>query len=226
MTRVHTACLLLTLCFSATLVCEERAQAQCAARDVLRNHPKFAEMSYEGARPTPIESAAGARVWKSVQIGTFANKGALYEALENADCQIGDTAEQILVAPEFRLSSTAMKLDVFVVSVAELGIVRENVALKDVFEQAQRLGFALPTAEVGPQLRLQYLDQPIGEFLELAMAPITTRDGSSSIFVVANGGAGLLLLGEEINSTAEFHPSSRFAFVRRTDVAQAGIKPE
>jgi hypothetical protein len=220
MTRLS-ACLPIMLCLSATLFFEKQAQAQCAARDVLRNHPKFMEASSGVMPPRPIESAVGTRVWKSIQIGTFANKTALYGALEDADCGIGDTAEQILVAPEFRLGSTAIKLDLFAVSVAELGITRDNVTLKDVFAQAQRLGFALPAAEVGPQLRLQYFDQPMGEFLEIAMAPTATRDGAPGIFIVANGGAGLLLLGEEIGANTQFYPSSRFVFVRPVDVAKA-----
>ena len=40
-----------------------------------------------------------------------------------------------------------------------------------------------------------------------------------SIFSVANGGAGLVLLGEELSDNARFDPSSRFVFVRPMDVA-------
>jgi len=213
--------LLLLLCLSATLSFEKQAVAQCAARDVLHHDQKITEAPSGVFPPTLIESAAGARVWKSIQIGTFANRGALHGALEDAGCQIGDTAEQIFVAPKFATGSTSMKLDLFAASVAELGIARENVAREDVLARAQRLGFGLCAAEVGPQLRLQYFDQPVGEFLEVAMAPITTRDGASSIFVVANGGAGLLLLGEEINANTRFFPSSRFVFTRPVDVAKA-----
>ena len=48
-------------------------------------------------------------------------------------------------------------------------------------------------AEVGPQLRLQYLDQPLGEFLAIAMAPISNYAREPILFLVGNGGAGLLL---------------------------------
>ncbi len=172
-------------------------------------------------RPAPIESAAGTRVWKSVQIGTFASKRALYQVFEDADCSLGDTAEQILVAPEFKLSGVATKLDLVAASVSELGITRENATLKNIYARARKLGFGLAAAEVGPQLRLQYLGQPMGEFLEIAMAPIKTSDGAFGIFNVANGGAGLLLLGETVSDDTEFDPSSRFVFVRQTDVAEA-----
>jgi hypothetical protein len=221
MNRLYSACLLLMLYVSATLFFDERAQAQCSPRDVMRHDPKFIAAS-SGATPLPqIESAARTGVWKSIQIGTFISKRALYGALEDADCGIGDTAEQILVAPDFRLGGTPMKLDLVAISVSELGITRENVGLKDIYAQAQKLGFALSSAEIGPQLRLQYFDQPMGEFLDIAMAPIRTRNGASSIFVVANGGAGLLVIGEEVSANTEFYRSSRFVFVRPIAVAGA-----
>jgi hypothetical protein len=219
--RIYIACSLLMLCVSATLLFNEQARAQCAPRDVMRRNPSFIASSSETTRPALIESAAGKTVWKSIQTGTFASKRALYQAFENADCIFGDTAEEILVAPEFRLGSVATKLDLVATSVSELGITGENATLKNIYARAQKLGFGLAVAEVGPQLRLQYFNQPMGEFLEIAMAPIRTRDGEFSIFNVANGGAGLLLLGDHISDDAEFDPSSRFVFERQTDVAEA-----
>jgi hypothetical protein len=218
MIRLCRACLLLLLCLSATFLFEKDAQAQCAARDVMRHHPKFMGGSSDPA-PPPIASAAGTGIWRSIQVGTFANKGALYGALEDADCGIGDTAEEILVAPGFALSHTTTKLDLVAVSVAELGMTRETISLKDIYARAQKLGFVLPAAEVGPQLRLQYFDQPIGEFLNIAMAPVKMRSGEFSIFDVVNGGAGLLLLGEEVGADTQFYPLSRFVFERPTNVA-------
>jgi len=219
--RIYGACSLLMLCVSATLLFNEQARAQCAPLDVMRRHPNFIVPSSGTTRPAPIESAAGTRVWKSIQIGTFASKRALYQVLEDADCGIGDTAEEILVAPEFKLSDIAIKLDLVVISVSELGITHQPTTLKNIYARAQQLGFTLAFAEVGPQLRLQYLDQPVGEFLKIAMAPIRTRNGAFSIFEVANGGAGLLLLGGSVGDDTEFDPSSRFAFVLQTDVAEA-----
>jgi hypothetical protein len=219
--RLFRACLLLMLSASATLLFNEQARAQCAPRDVMRRNPSFIAPSSGTTQPALIESAAGTRVWKSIQAGTFASKRALYQAFEDTDCEFGDTAEQILVAPEFKLSGAATKIDLVAASVSELGITHENATLKNIYARAQKLGFALAVAEVGPQLRLQYFDQPIGEFLEIAMAPIKTRDGASSIFSVAIGGAGLLLLGDNISDDTEFDPSLRFVFVRQTDVAEA-----
>jgi hypothetical protein len=206
------------LCLSATFLFDKDAQAQCAARDVMRHHPKFTAASSDPA-PPPIASAAVTGIWRSIQVGTFANKGVLYGALEDADCGIGDTAAEILVAPGFALSGTTMKLDLVAVSAAELGVTRGSVSLEDIYARAQNLGFVLAAAEVGPQLRLQYFDQPMGEFLDIAMAPVKMRSGKFSIFSVVNGGAGLLLLGEEVGTDTQFYPFSRFVFERPIDVA-------
>jgi hypothetical protein len=217
--RLFRACLLLVLCASATLLFDKQAHAQCSARDVIRRHPNFTEQPSSSTTPKPTEPAAGTRVWKSIEVGTFATKTALYQALDDADCDIGDTAEEILVAQEFRLSGVAMKLNLVAISVNELDIARGNATLKNIYARARAFGFALAPADAGPQLRLQYFEQPMGEFLEIAMAPIKTRTGTDAIFSVVNGGAGLLLLGENIGDDAEYDPSSRFVFVRPIDVA-------
>ena len=75
-------------------------------------------------------------------------------------------------------------------SVYELGIKTDRALLTDIYSQARMLGFALATAEVGPQLRLQYFDQPIGEFLNVAMAPIMTPNGESYILLSAMAATG------------------------------------
>jgi hypothetical protein len=73
---------------------------------------------------------------------------------------------------------------------------------------------------VAPQLRLQYSDQPLGEFL-VAMEPIETWKGEPIILTVANGGAGLVILGRDGRANAPIPVGSRFLFVRPNDAARA-----
>ena len=82
-------------------------------------------------------------------------------------------------------------------SAAELGFQADTASLADIYARAQQLGFGLATAEVAPQLRLQYFDQPIGEFLIIGMKPIKTWNGEPVILNVANGGAGLIVIGQD-----------------------------
>jgi hypothetical protein len=214
------SCLLVLLCASSTLF-SGQARAQCSARDVMRSNPKlFMDMS-SAIAPAEIQSAAATEVWRSLWIGTFASKWALYQALDTANCGMGDSAQLIFIEPNFTVSGKATRMDLVSVQVAELGFTGADAELKDIYARAQKLGFALAAAEVGPQLRLQYLDQPIGEFVSIGMEPMKTRGGESSIFTVGNGGAGLLLLGAEVSAEAKFDPSSRFVFVRPPNAGSA-----
>jgi hypothetical protein len=83
--------------------------------------------------------------------------------------------------------------------------------LQEIYARARELGFRLAKAEVGPQLRLQYSYQPFGEFDNIAMAPIE-QQGRPDIFVVANGGAGLVLLSQDAGPAAQFLPIQPFCF--------------
>jgi hypothetical protein len=107
------------------------------------------------------------------------------------------------------------------VSAAELGFQTDTASLTRIYARAQQLGFGLAAAEVAPQLRLQYFDQPIGEFLIIAMEPIRTWKGESVILSVANGGAGLILIGQDGSADAEIPVVCRFLFVRSKEAALA-----
>ena len=86
--------------------------------------------------------------------------------------------------------------------------------------RAQKLGFGLAAAEVAPQLRLQYFDQPIGEFL-IGMEPIRTWKGEPGILTVANSGAALALIRQDGSTDAQIPIASHFLFVRSNEVADA-----
>jgi hypothetical protein len=83
-----------------------------------------------------------------------------------------------------------------------------------IYSRAEQFGLGLAPAEVGPALRLHYFDQPIGEFLHVGMKPITTWTGEPGIFVVANGGARLILIGQNGGADTQMPASSAFLFVR------------
>ena len=135
-------------------------------------------------------------MWRTITVGTFANSFALLNALDAAGCSIGGLAEEILARPAFTVGTTKTNVELFAVSAAELGFQTDTAPLADIYARAQQLGFGLAAAEVAPQLRLQYFDQPMGEFL-IGMEPIKTWKGEPVILTVANGGAGLVLIGRD-----------------------------
>lgn len=197
------------------------AQAQCTAQDVLRNH-----LTLMTAPPAPrsqrsVSSAADVPVWRTIAIGTFTNPIALRNAMSAMGCHVGNSAAEVLARPAFTLSGKRTDVGLLIVSAAELGFQGETASLAEIYARAQRLGFGLAPAEIGPQLRLQYLDQPIGEFLIIGMEPIRTWAGEPVILTVANGGAGLILIGQDSRDGAEISVTSRLVFVRPKTSAPA-----
>jgi len=57
--------------------------------------------------------------------------------------------------------------------------------------RGKRLGLTLCSPDVGPQLRLEYVEQPSGERLLNRYETNTAADGEPRIFVVTHDAAGL-----------------------------------
>jgi len=209
------------LCTACTLLFASEARAQCTARDVLQNQLRLKKAPSADRPQIPIKSAVDVSVWKTITIGTFANVFALSTALDAVGCGIGNSAGEILARPTFTLRGAKTNVELFTVSAAELGFKTDTASLADIFARAKQLGFGLAAAEVGPQLRLQYFDQPIGEFLIIGMEPIRTWTGAPIILNVANGGAGLILIGQDGSADAQISVASRFVFVRTNEGAPA-----
>ena len=202
------------LCTACTLLFASEARAQCTARDVLQNQLRLKKAPSADRPQIPIKSAVDVSVWRTITIGTFANVFALSTALDAVGCGIGNSAGEILARPTFTLRGAKTNVELFTVSAAELGFKTDTASLADIFARAKQLGFGLAAAEVGPQLRLQYFDQPIREFLIIGMEPIRTWTGTPVILNVANGGAGLILIGQDGSADAQISVASRFVFVR------------
>jgi hypothetical protein len=189
------------------------AQAQCTARDVLKNRLQLKTRSAEAPQAN-IKSEREVATWKTITIGTFADPLKLRNELDGMGCSVGGQAAEILARPTFVLASRKTDIELALVSPAQLGFTSDTVALYNIYARARNLGFELAAAEVGPQLRIQYLDQPIGEFLIIGMEPIKTWSGEPIILNVANGGAGLILIGQNGRDEAEIPVTSRFVFAR------------
>jgi hypothetical protein len=214
---LRTAHVIAAFCAACIAVYAPAAKAQCAARDAVKATMQKASME----APTAAHKAAAARtVWKTVALGKFSNSFALRNALDGADCGVGDLAEEALARPAFTLAAARTEVDLVAVSAAELGLTGDSVPLNDLYARAEARGLSLAPAEVGPALRLQYTDQRVGEFLRIGMKPIVTWRGDDVIFVVVNGGAGLILMGENAGANAQTSASSTFLFVRPREKQQ------
>jgi hypothetical protein len=117
-------------------------------------------------------------IWKTITVGGSKGVNAIRNALETAPCHmaIADDADEILGRPAFPFIKTPVEFDLVVLSVFELGF-GDQASLHDIYARAVALGFELCPAEVGLTLRLNYLDQPLHEFLHIAMKPVAKYNG-------------------------------------------------
>ena len=205
--------LIAMLCTACIFLCTREASAQCTAQEALQNHLALRKAPSTNTPQIPVKSAAAVPVWKTIAVGTFADSFALRNALDSAGCGIGNSAGEILARQAFTLGAIKTNVELFAVSAAELGFQTDTASLADIYGRARQLGFQLAAAEVAPQLRLQYFDQPIGEFLIIGMEPIKTWEGEPVILTVANGGAGLIIIGQDGSADAQISVVSRFLFV-------------
>ena len=134
-----------------------------------------------GQAPTlEIKTASELPIWKTITLGVHRNVNAVRDALDAAKITVGDSADEILGRPAFTFANERRELNLVVLSVTALGFGADGGTLADIHARALRLGFELCPEEVGPQLRLQYFNQPVGEFLHVAMKPQLTYQATPS----------------------------------------------
>ncbi|MFZ2556179.1 MAG: hypothetical protein WAZ27_04585 [Minisyncoccia bacterium] len=126
--------------------------------------------------------------------------------------RISGYAEDIL--KKTKVEATPANAELVIVSVAQLGF-QNGATTKEIHDKAKKLGLDLAPAEVGPHLRLQYKDQPQGEWLVVGMEAITDRDGGLGVFHVEHDGDGLWLVDIYGHPDSHWSSDDRFVFVRR-----------
>ena len=152
------------------------------------------------------------RIWKSIMLGINKGVDAYREALAAERVRIGDSADEILGRPAFFYARTPKQMELVVLSVAELGFEADAVSHAEVYRRAKQMGVELCPAEVGPQLRLAYRNQPLGEALDIAMEPVSTYAGEPTILALVNFGTGLALIGADGGSDSMVPRTRRFVF--------------
>lgn len=151
---------------------------------------------------------------KTIKLGTgLKTADDFRRALRDGGFRLSDWASDILGKPAFKVAGEETEIDLVKVTVAELGF-RKGARLDQIYDRAKKLGLELCQPEVGPQLRLQYQDQPNGEWILVAMEPIIDSSGTPLVFVVVRDGSTLLLHGHWGPSDGVWFPDQRWAFCR------------
>ena len=153
-------------------------------------------------------------IWKTIKLGTgLKSTDDSRKSIKKNGMKISDWASDILGKPTFTTAAQETELDLVKVTVAELGF-KKGARREQIYIRAKELGLELCPSEVGPQLRLQYQDQPNGEWLLIAMEPITGSDGGLGVFSVERGGSGLWLRSDYGGPGNFWHPDAQWVFVR------------
>ena len=152
--------------------------------------------------------------WKTIKLGTGIKDANDFRlAIKNAEMRINDWANDIIGKPEFTVIARETEVDLVKVTVGDLGF-KDGARRDQIYDRAKELGLELCPPEVGPQLRLQYKDQPLNEWILIGMEPIRHSDGDLNVFNVEHRGGGLWLDGDFDNPDDVWYADSRWVFVR------------
>lgn len=154
------------------------------------------------------------KTWKTIKLGTGLKTAEEFRrVLRDGEFRLSDWASDILGKPAFKAADEETEVDLVKVTVAELGF-KKGARRNQIYERAKELGLGLCPPEVGPQLRLQYQDQPNGEWILVAMEPIIDSDGRPCVFGVGRDDSGLWLSSSWSYPDDFWHPDSQWVFCR------------
>ena len=155
--------------------------------------------------------------FKTIKLGTKGLKtpADFIMSLKDSGDLIGDWASNLLDKPEFKtsISDDEIEVDLVILNTAQF-TGKDGGTTAEVFIGAERLGFKKCSAEVGPQLRLQYPDQPEDEWLVIGMEPIRHSDGNLFVFCVEHSSSGLWLFGADADPDYFWLAGHNWVFVR------------
>ena len=132
--------------------------------------------------------------------------------LETGGFQIYDYTKDMLNKTETLKQKE--KVDLVSFSVGQLGF-PNGATLQQIYDKAKELDLELCPPQVGPELRLNYKDQPNGEWLRIAMEAISDRDGFPRIFIMGSGDGALWLDDYWSDLGFEWGSDDRFVFRSR-----------
>ena len=191
-----------------------------AKAELAKGNPNFAA-KYHGlldelaAEQTLRSSVIEQPAWKTIEIGFHKDADAYRSALEDNGFRIRECANDIMGKPAFTVSDQPTSVDLVLITVAELGFPKESATRSDIYKRVFELDLEACPPEVGPQLRLQYMDQPDGESLFVGMEPIANSYGDLTIFCVGRDGSSCWLRGCSSISGNFVFDNSQWIFARR-----------
>lgn len=138
----------------------------------------------------------------------------LEKALKQNKIQSSDYANKMLESKDFTTEKQKETIHIVRLTVADLGF-KNGATTDQIYQRAKELGLELCPPEVGPQYRLKYQDQPLGEWIAIGMKQITDADGGPRVFDVERDEGGLWLDDYWAEPDSRWNPGYSFIFVQR-----------
>jgi hypothetical protein len=99
-------------------------------------------------------------ITRTVEVGGL-TKSQLIQKLQQYSIMMNEYGERLLADDKFTTSNTKYSLQTVELTVSDLGF-PDGATTAQIFNRASELGLELCPLELGPHLRLRYLDQPEG----------------------------------------------------------------
>ncbi|MFA5798945.1 MAG: hypothetical protein WC892_05200 [Patescibacteria group bacterium] len=135
----------------------------------------------------------------------------LEAAFEAAGSKISPNALHMLRHEDFTTAKNPEQANLIRLTVADLGFDHDPTT-DEIYAKAEELGLELCPAEVGPHLRLDYKDQPLGEWLRVAMKQISDPGGDPGVFSVERRADGAWLDVRWAGPAPTWDPDYEFVF--------------
>ena len=176
----------------------------------------FTGTGYPSVIPGPL-------VHRMVTIGG-SSKGQLLLQLATAGVELNEAAQALFASEQFHVQEATRSLATVELSVGQLGFPQGGTQ-PQLFERALSLGLELAPVELGPHLRLQYLDQPEGFWghpetkhqappgsIQIASAPLSEDDQIPKGFYLRRIRGVLWLRGYWSDLQHVYQPTDRLVF--------------
>ena len=138
----------------------------------------------------------------------------LEKALTAGGHRISDYAMDLLKSKDFTALPESKTISLVRATPRVMGL-SGNPTTEQIYEKADRFNWDLCPAEVGPHLRLSYKDQPMNEWLSIAMKQIADRSGNPLVFHVGRYGSGSWLNTAWAGPANQWDPDSSLVFSPR-----------
>lgn len=141
----------------------------------------------------------------------------LKRQLKAGPFRLGESAEYLIDrAEEFDTPGEPEEIKLIFPRVRDMGLTGIQTT-DQVYQRGFDLGWSLCSRRVGPYLRTQDPNQPLGDVYWIAMKQMTGRSGNPRVFELERDEDGLWLSGSWVRPTGGWNPEDQLVFGLRKD---------